>query len=82
MMDGGGGGIGWIGPVIGLVVAVGFFGLVAWAVLALTRRADQPAVIPSGAPRVAPDDLLAERFARGEIDADEFERRRVVLRSQ
>ena len=27
-----------------------------------------------------PDEVLAERFARGEIDEDEFTRRRAVLR--
>ncbi|HEU5268110.1 MAG TPA: SHOCT domain-containing protein [Jatrophihabitans sp.] len=27
------------------------------------------------------EDVLAERFARGEIDADEYERRRATLRS-
>jgi len=26
--------------------------------------------------------LLAERFARGEIDADEYERRRALLRDE
>ncbi|MEV7960483.1 SHOCT domain-containing protein, partial [Streptomyces sp. NPDC088141] len=28
------------------------------------------------------EDLLAERFARGEIDEDEYERRLTVLREQ
>ena len=82
MMNGGGGGIGWIGPVIGLVVTVGFFGLIAWAVVALTRRPDQPAASTPAAMRPGPDEVLAERFARGEIDADEYEQRRTVLRSQ
>ncbi len=81
MMDGGGGGIGWIGPVIGLVVTIGCFGLIAWAVVALTRRprgAPGPAVTPG--PR-APEEVLADRFARGEIDADEFASRRDALRA-
>ncbi len=29
--------------------------------------------------KVTPDDLLAERFARGEIDVGEYEHRREVL---
>lgn len=84
MMNGGGGGIGWLGPVIGLVVTVGVFGLIAWAIVALTHRGDQPsASTPVSAPaavRPGPDEVLAERFARGEIDVDEFERRRSALR--
>ena len=87
MMNGsGGGGMGWYGPVIGLLVTVGFFGLIAWAVVALTRRNDQPAAAGSAtapAPvQPGPDEVLAERFARGEIDVDEFEQRRAALRAQ
>jgi putative membrane protein len=80
MMNGGGGGIGWIGPVIGLVVTIGFFGLIAWAIVALTRgpQGHSATAVPSAR---TPEDLLADRFARGEIDADEFPRRRDVLRA-
>ncbi|MDH6514397.1 putative membrane protein [Streptomyces sp. SAI-208] len=45
---------------------------------ALTRAPQQP--YPPIAP-ASPEQLLAERFARGEIDEDEYWRRRSVLRS-
>jgi putative membrane protein len=71
----------WI--VMGLMM-LAFWGLIAalvvYAIHALGHRpADQ-----TGAP-VAPVDparrVLDERFARGDIDADEYNRRRDVLRS-
>jgi putative membrane protein len=75
--------MGWFGPVIGLVVTVGFFGLIAWLVVTLSRR-PADAVAGTGGhavtPRPTPADLLAERFARGEIDAEEYDRRRRTLR--
>jgi hypothetical protein len=37
-MTSGSGGMGWFGPVIGLVVTIGLFGLIAWVAVALTRR--------------------------------------------
>ena len=38
----------------------------------LRRPADEP---------IAPEQILAERFARGEIEEDEYRRRRDALRS-
>jgi putative membrane protein len=35
---------------------------------------------PEASPRRTPDDLLADRLARGEIDEDEYRRRRDALR--
>ncbi|MFI0508605.1 putative membrane protein [Streptomyces canus] len=55
--------------------------LIAVAVLlyrALTRAPHQPQ--PPTTP-ASPEQLLAERFARGEIDEDEYGRRLSVLRS-
>ncbi len=55
---------------------VAFWGLVIWAVLSVVGRGG-----PSG--RSAPSDpeqILRERFARGEIDADDYERRRELMR--
>jgi putative membrane protein len=53
----------------------GLIALVVWIVRSL--RTDQR----NGAPPTTPhaDDVLAERFARGEIDDDEFTRRRELL---
>lgn len=48
-------------------------GLLATAVYFIRRR---PAHLDAGPPA---DDVLAERYARGEIDDDEYRRRRSVL---
>lgn len=56
------------------VMMAAMFGATAWVVLAVLRR-----------PRSAPDDAeatLAERYARGDIDADEFRRMRKDLQEQ
>ncbi len=66
---------GWLLMVMGMAV---FWGLVIWAVAAIFRgpgrtwwRADRP----------DPEQILAERFAMGEIDEDEYLRRLQTLRS-
>lgn len=53
---------------------VAFWGLVAWVVVSLVRR-------PSGVLSNSRDAevILAERFARGEIDEDEYRTRRALL---
>ena len=56
----------------------GLVALVVWLVRSLPAR-DRVATAPP--PPARADDLLAERFARGEIDEDEFARRRKVLHS-
>ncbi len=75
---------GW-GP--GAWIAMAFVMLVFWtivvaAIIALVRadhrrRPDQLAGRADGA-----EHILAERFARGEINADEYAQRRDVLRSR
>ena len=76
MIDGYGYGIGMLfGPVLWLIV----LGLIVAGVIWLVRRAD-----PYGAARTAPQDALAEldlRFARGEIDADDYATRKKLLTS-
>ncbi len=84
MMDGDGmdgGGWWWIWVVGGVVVVA----LLAVLVIEMTRRNtrgyDSPPVHPG--PRTAAPDaeqVLADRFARGEIDVEEFEKRRAALR--
>jgi putative membrane protein len=49
---------------------LGFWALVAWVVVAIVR-ANRPTPTPN--PDVT--SILAERYARGEIDADEYHRR-------
>ncbi|MEV7238176.1 SHOCT domain-containing protein [Streptomyces sp. NPDC051020] len=81
---------GWGGWLFMAVIMVVFWSLLIVGVVALihyltrTRRSDQPGPRPGEAAwgsRQA-EDLLAERFARGEIDEDEYKRRLTVLREQ
>ncbi len=76
---------GWGWWVVMPLMMVAFWGLVAWAVVALVRNdhpgqpgTEQPAAAP---PRGDPaEQILAGRFARGEIDADEYRRSLEILR--
>ena len=74
------GGWGWLlGTVMMVVFWGGLIALAVWAVRSLGRSAGPDR--PSGH---SPDAIaiLEERFARGEIDQEEFERRRAVLRGE
>lgn len=78
MHDGGA----WVGMgLVMLLVTLAVVGLLVW--IALLLRDSRPTV-PPDAPGTHPtspaDEHLASRFASGEIDADEFERRVEVLR--
>lgn len=53
-----------------------FWGFVAWVVLQLARRDDQDARASD------PEALLAARFARGEVDAEEYRQRLDILRER
>jgi putative membrane protein len=77
-------GWGWFGASFGMLV---FWGLIITAFVLLLRalgRPEQPgsrsATRAPGTPASA-EQLLAERFARGEIDEEEYRRRLQVLRS-
>jgi putative membrane protein len=70
----------WLGMGLGMVLWIVLAVVVIWLVVrgltALERtRTDAP-----GTPK--PDEILRERFARGEIDAEEFERRLTLLHSK
>ncbi len=65
------GGLSWLAIVAGIVL------LVIWAVRAMPRTA---AVGSSPAAVETPQDILARRFAMGEISAEEFTRSRDLLR--
>jgi putative membrane protein len=75
----GDGGIGWGGWVAMVMMMVVFWGAIAWVIVTLVRhngpRTDQPR--PSGSD---PVEILDQRFARGEIDDEEYQRRRAILR--
>lgn len=71
---------GWGGWLVGGVGMVAFWAVVVWAIVMLVRQPDTKSV--AGPAPARPEDILAERFARGEIDADEYARRRDVLRTR
>jgi putative membrane protein len=80
MMGWYGSGMGWGGWIMMTLAMLSFWGLVAFAVVAIARslgRRDGPTEPPAGRD---PLNILAERFARGEIDADEYEARAEALR--
>lgn len=70
------GGGGWVVMVLGMVI---FWSLVIFVVATMFRgnRNDNGA---TGTPRRDPMDILDERFAQGEIDAEEYQIRRDALR--
>ena len=76
------GGWGWGGWILMSLVMVVFWALVITAIVLairyLTGGSDPNQVSPSSAR--AAEDVLAERFARGEIDDDEYRQRMTTLR--
>jgi putative membrane protein len=56
---------------------IAFWGLLIWGVSAAVRGS-RP-TLTDHKPAQAPDEILRERFARGDIDADEYEHRRNML---
>ena len=68
-------GWGWLAMTVGMVA---FWGLLITLTVVLLRGLNRPANRAYG-PRPSPEQLLAERFARGEIDEDEYRRRLVTL---
>jgi len=72
----------WVATTLGSLLLLGLLGLVAWLVIRAVRG---PVGGPTGPARTAGQDtaerLLADRFARGEIDEEEYRRRLSTLRS-
>lgn len=64
----------WAAMTLGMVA---FWGLVVWAFLAVVRWPDRG----SEDVRQSPEEILAERFAAGDIDSDEYQKRLAALRS-
>ena len=79
MMDWGGG---WYGMIFGPLFMILVLAAVVAAVVLLVRWLGGPwhgAAPPHAPPGRTPLDILKARFARGEIDKEEFEERRRVL---
>jgi putative membrane protein len=75
-----GGGMGAGGWIVMSIIAFGFVALLALGAAAVLRPVvkTQPAV-PSPLPEA--ERVLADRFARGDIDVEEYEQRLRILRS-
>ena len=76
---------GWAGMILGPVMMIAFVALIVVLVVLAVRwlggtSGPSTGVGESQGPR--PLDVLEDRFARGEIDKDEFEERRRVLRGK
>lgn len=69
-----GGGWGWFPMGLGMFL---FWGAIIWFAVWLIRRSDRGHSDQPPTPDAR--DILRERFARGEIDEEEFERRKKVL---
>ena len=67
----------WWGWLLMMVGMVGFWGLVVWLVVSLVRS---PGTSGPSEGRIA-EQLLAERFAAGDIDESEYRARLDALRS-
>jgi putative membrane protein len=92
MMDGyyGGSGMGTGGYVLMTLLVLGFWAVVVFGAILAFRALSHPSAghqqsappSPPPSPTADAERLLAERFARGEIDVDEYTLRRDLLRSR
>lgn len=73
------GSAGWVGWVVMILAMVAFWGLLAWVAVSFIRAIGK---VPQPGASVAPEELLAERFARGEIEEEDYLHRCEVLRRQ
>ncbi len=66
----------WIGIALAIVVMLIFSALLIWLIVTIIRRNNAQSTSPSSSRAV---DLLKERYARGEIDSEEFRERLAEL---
>ena len=76
----GGGGWGWGAWLAMALMMIIFWGGLAWIVVTLIQHTGTRSTRDEPAPSADPLRILHERFARGEIDDDDYRRRRDVLR--
>jgi len=65
---------GWM--IVGGAMMLAFWAVVFWAVVSFVRRPTE-----TGTRTRTAEEILAERFARGDLDADEFQQRRQALQA-
>lgn len=72
---------GWGGMAFGPLMMIVFLSMAVVLIVVLVRwlGGSDPAVHPHNPPGKTPMQILEERFAKGEIDTDEFEERKRVL---
>ncbi|MET9391251.1 SHOCT domain-containing protein [Streptomyces sp. NPDC006624] len=70
-------GWGWFGMSVGMVA---FWALIITALVLVFRAVNQPHEHTHAPAAPTPQQILAERFARGEIDEEEYRRRMDALR--
>lgn len=78
------GGIGWGGWVVMTIMMLVFWALLIFGGIALWQATRRGATGTDRPPRDERNDalqLLDERFARGEIDVDDYQQRRELLRT-
>lgn len=76
---GGMGGMGilsWVGALLGLLFALALLILIAAVIWRLVRREEDEGVAGAEAPGASPLEILERRYARGEIDREEFRQKR------
>jgi putative membrane protein len=69
--------MGWWGPGFGWIFMLLFWGIVILGIVTLVRWLAQSR--PGSTGEKTPLDILKERYARGEIDREEYEQKRVDL---
>ena len=69
---------GWM--VLGPLMMLAFVAVIVVVVVLLLRGHGGDKSVPRATSESRADDILKERFARGEIDKEEYEERRRVLR--
>ena len=76
------GGWGWAATTVSSLLFLGLVGLVVWLVVRAVRGPGADPYRPAhSAGQDTAEQLLADRFARGEIDEDEYRRRLATLRN-
>lgn len=78
-MGGGMGGMGilyWVGALLGLLFALALLILIAAVIWRLVRSEDGEGAARAEPPSASPMEVLEHRYARGEIDREEFRQKR------